>query len=201
MAIGRIPEPGTGIPESIIAAKGDLLTGTANDTPAVLSVGANGTTLVADSATATGLKWAAAAGGGKVLQVVSTTSSTASTNSTNTFADSNLSLSITPTLSTSKVLILTSQQYAKNPGNQYSGVRTQLVRGATQIAFISENTGYLNTDSYNVMTIAYHYLDSPATTSATTYKVRYCNSQNSASVGVSANGTEVATIILMEIGA
>jgi hypothetical protein len=64
MAIGRIPEPGTGIPESIIAAKGDLLTGTANDTPAVLTVGANGTTLVADSSTATGLKWEAAAGGG-----------------------------------------------------------------------------------------------------------------------------------------
>lgn len=63
MAIGRIPEPGTGIPESIIAAKGDILTGTANDTPAVLSVGTNGHTLVADSSTATGLKWAAPAGG------------------------------------------------------------------------------------------------------------------------------------------
>ena len=57
MAIGRIPEPGTGIPESIIAAKGDLLTGTANDTPAVLTVGANGTTLVADSAATTGLNY------------------------------------------------------------------------------------------------------------------------------------------------
>jgi hypothetical protein len=62
MAIGRIPEPGTGIPESIIAAKGDILTGTANDTPAVLSVGTNGHTLVADSAEATGLKWAAPSG-------------------------------------------------------------------------------------------------------------------------------------------
>ncbi len=62
MAIGRIPEPGTGIPESIIAAKGDIITGTANDTPAVLSVGTNGHTLVADSAEATGLKWAAPAG-------------------------------------------------------------------------------------------------------------------------------------------
>ena len=59
MAIGRIPEPGTGIPESIIAAKGDILTGTANDTPAVLSVGTNTYTLVADSSQATGLKWAA----------------------------------------------------------------------------------------------------------------------------------------------
>ena len=72
MAIGRIPEPGTGIPESIIAAKGDLLTGTANDTPAVLTVGANGTTLVADSAEATGLKWAAPGGAG-ALTLISTT--------------------------------------------------------------------------------------------------------------------------------
>jgi hypothetical protein len=64
MAIGRIPEPGTGIPESIIAAKGDILTGTANDTPAVLSVGTNGHTLVANSSTATGLEWQAASSGG-----------------------------------------------------------------------------------------------------------------------------------------
>jgi hypothetical protein len=59
MAIGRIPEPGTGIPESIIAAKGDLIVGTANDTPGILSVGTNGHTLVADSGEATGLKYAA----------------------------------------------------------------------------------------------------------------------------------------------
>jgi hypothetical protein len=67
MAIGRIPEPGTGIPESIIAAKGDILVGTANDTPAVLSVGTDTYTLVADSAEATGLKWQAASSGGMTL--------------------------------------------------------------------------------------------------------------------------------------
>jgi hypothetical protein len=85
MAIGRIPEPGTGIPESIIAAKGDILTGTANDTPAVLSVGTNGHTLVADSATATGLAWAAPAASGFVgcrasfnsSQTIATATSTA----------------------------------------------------------------------------------------------------------------------------
>jgi hypothetical protein len=59
MAIGRIPEPGTGIPESIIAAKGDILTGTANDTPAVLTVGTDETRLVADSGETTGLKYVA----------------------------------------------------------------------------------------------------------------------------------------------
>jgi hypothetical protein len=76
MAIGRIPEPGTGIPESIIAAKGDLLTGTANDTPAVLSVGTNGHTLVADSVEATGLKWVAPAGGSPFASDISVNSIT-----------------------------------------------------------------------------------------------------------------------------
>ena len=58
MAIGRIPEPGTGIPESIVDAKGDIVTATAADTPARLAVGTNNQTLIADSAQATGLKYA-----------------------------------------------------------------------------------------------------------------------------------------------
>jgi hypothetical protein len=78
MAIGRIPEPGTGIPESIIAAKGDLLTGTANDTPAVLTVGANGTTLVADSSESTGLKWQTPATPSSGANFISRTSFSAS---------------------------------------------------------------------------------------------------------------------------
>jgi hypothetical protein len=47
------------IQNAIVDAKGDLIAATANDTPARLAVGANGTTLVADSTAATGLKWAA----------------------------------------------------------------------------------------------------------------------------------------------
>jgi len=49
-------------PKSLVDAKGDLIAATANDTPARLAVGNNGETLVADSSTATGLKWAAPAG-------------------------------------------------------------------------------------------------------------------------------------------
>jgi hypothetical protein len=59
MAIGRIPEPGTGIPESIVDAKGDIVTATAADTPARLAVGTNEHRLVADSGEATGLKYVA----------------------------------------------------------------------------------------------------------------------------------------------
>jgi hypothetical protein len=49
----------TMIPETIFAAKGDLLGASANDTPAVLTVGANGETLVADSSATTGLRYSA----------------------------------------------------------------------------------------------------------------------------------------------
>ena len=47
------------IQNTIVDAKADLITATAADTPARLAVGANGTVLTADSAEATGLKWAA----------------------------------------------------------------------------------------------------------------------------------------------
>ncbi len=57
MTVGRIPSVEGGIQPTIFDAKGDLLTATANDTPARLAVGANNTVLIADSAEATGLKW------------------------------------------------------------------------------------------------------------------------------------------------
>ena len=57
MTIGRIPSVEGGIQPTIVDAKGDILTATAADTPAVLAVGNNGDTLVADSAATTGLRW------------------------------------------------------------------------------------------------------------------------------------------------
>ena len=58
---------GAAIAKATIDAKGDLIAGTADNTVARLAVGANGTTLVADSSTATGLKWDTPASGGLTL--------------------------------------------------------------------------------------------------------------------------------------
>jgi hypothetical protein len=64
MTVGRLPSIEGGIQPTIVDAKGDLIAAVAADTPARLAVGANNTVLTADSSTATGLKWAAPAGGG-----------------------------------------------------------------------------------------------------------------------------------------
>ena len=45
------------IGKTLVDAKGDIVTASASDTPAILSKGADGTILVADSSTSTGLAW------------------------------------------------------------------------------------------------------------------------------------------------
>jgi hypothetical protein len=57
MTVGRIPVIEGGIQPTIFDAKGDLLTASANDTPARLAVGANDLLLTAASGEATGLKY------------------------------------------------------------------------------------------------------------------------------------------------
>jgi hypothetical protein len=65
---------GSAINPTIVDAKGDIIAATAADTVARLAVGANDTVLTADSSTATGLKWAAPAGGaGNMAQIATGT--------------------------------------------------------------------------------------------------------------------------------
>lgn len=60
------------IQNTIVDAKGDIITATAADTPARLAVGTNGHYLQADSTTATGLKWAAVSAPSQSFELITT---------------------------------------------------------------------------------------------------------------------------------
>lgn len=192
---------------SPLTTKGDLYTYSTTD--ARLGVGTNGQILTADSTAATGIKWATPAGGGKVLQVVQATSTTATTvTSTTTYGDLGLSVSITPSSATSKVLILVSQNiYGYRTSANNTGYAVQIVRDSTAVWTPSTGnymSGYIlvggapsgTTAVYNTLNMS--YLDSPATTSAITYKT-----QGRASGGgvVGQESSNSSSIIVMEIAA
>ena len=198
------------IQNAIVDAKGDIITATAADTPARLAVGTNGHVLTADSTTATGLKWAAAAAGGKVLQVIQGTTSTSTTVASTTFTDTTLSATITPTATTSKILVFINQESYISRGNVSAAMGLKLVRGATDIFNMGVNKyetfslavspSITNLTGRNYVTGI--YLDSPSTTSATTYKTQGAAADTSSSGLVTfQESSSTSTITLMEIGA
>jgi len=200
MTVGRIPSVEGGIQPTLLTAKGDLISATAASTVARLAVGSDAQILVADSTASTGLKWATPSGGGKVLQVVSATTSTQTTNNTSTYADTTLTATITPTLNTSKILVMVSQNGCTKFSSDTAN-RVKLSRGATEIAYISHSAGETSSTAYvGIGSISINYYDSPATTSATTYKTQFMSLSNAAGVRVQ-DGNSLSTITLLEIGA
>ena len=140
------------------------------------------------------------AGVGKVLQVVNANYSTAVSNSTLTYADTGLTASITPTSTSSKILVFVNQADVIKSINDTS-CRIQLQRNGAlivQFALFAAGTG---TTAINVNSgVSTTYLDSPATTSSVTYKTQFASTGNNASVSVQF-GNSTSTITLMEIAA
>ena len=191
------------IQNAIVDAKGDLIAATAADTPARLAVGTNGQVLTADSTAATGLKWATAGGGGKILQTVFGSSVNLVNNTTSTYVTTGATATITPSAATSKIIILASINGLYWDSGTTS-LDFKLVRGATAIAAITRvQEGMANATSTS--SVNFTYQDSPSTTSATTYDVTYATTTPTgrARVGHPATGAtnSIQSMILMEVGA
>jgi len=183
------------IQNAIVDAKGDLIAATANDTPARLAVGANGETLVADSSTATGLKWAAASG--KVVQAITARTVTSYTNSTTTPSNT-LTLAITPSAATSKILFFsTASILTAVSGNSVGASRPFNTTSSAAGDYLQQQHG--TTAGNFVFPTTHIWLDSPASTSAQTYTMQIAKGSGSAG-DVSTGGNEIV-IILVEIGA
>ena len=184
---------------SPLTTKGDLYGFSTVD--ARIPIGANNTVLTADSSESLGLKWATPAGGGKVLQVVQQVYTTQTDTSSSTFSDTGITLNITPSSASSKVLaIVAVNGCLKTEGNTSNALSLRLMRGATELT-LTEDNGFSNSALYLYMgTLGMVYLDSPSTTSATTYKVQFRNPCGASLVRINASASK-STITLMEIGA
>jgi len=139
------------------------------------------------------------AGVGKVLQVVQGTYNTNGSTTSTSYVDTGLNASITPSSSSSKVLVLVSQSAFAAGASQGQATLLNIVRGSTQIwetldqAFQTYDQGGSGVEIGGYASM--HYLDSPATTSSTTYKTQIKRS------GGSESRWRSGTIILMEIAA
>lgn len=222
--IGR--KTSTGVPESLTlsevldfigsAASGDILYRGASSWQR-LPKGTDGQALILAAGVPS---WGTVGGGGKILQVVQAAQTAVvsfSSVSTNTFVDiSGMSVSITPSATSSKVLIFV----VAHVTSSIAGLcHVRLMRGSTAISVgdsagsrLQDSTGYRNdTEAFSLGSVSVNFLDSPATTSATTYKIQ-------GTLGASYNGTfylnrqqtddnadyslrPVSSIIAMEVGA
>jgi hypothetical protein len=166
--------------------------------------GTTGQILTKDSNDDHDFSWQSPAGAGKVLQVVMASTTTIATNTTSTQADTGLTASITPSSATSKVLVLVTENGVRRKGNTTNaGVTIRLQRNGSNIALMSRYALYDQVSyvqSYGE-TIAINYLDTPNTTSSTTYKTQFSNGiGNNDGVELRDNG-EMSTMILLEIAA
>jgi hypothetical protein len=124
--------------------------------------------------------WGTVSSTPRIAQVVKAGTTSLTTAGTGYTDVSGLSVTITPTLSTSKILIACSfGMTASNGGaNIYWFGVAQLLRGSTSLQAIPAGGYYpigggVNTAIY--VPTSFNYLDSPATTSATTYKIQAAN--------------------------
>jgi hypothetical protein len=138
---------------------------------------------------------------GRVLQVVTATYSTEVSTTSSSWTATGLSASITPTSSSSKILILFNTQVQ----HLYTTiVPLTIFRGTisgTNLGGSTYGFGYLyNTGVGLGGTISGNYLDSPATTSAQQYTLAYASTNNSQIVYANVSGTR-SSITLLEIAA
>jgi len=168
-----------------------------NESSDTITIGASGDTIsipsgatIANSGTATGF--------GKLLQVVNAKTNTQfNTTSTSLVAVTNLSAAITPSATSSKILIMVN--FTGTNATAGKTTNTTIYRGSTNLAMQSSTgiMGLFSNEASEYKGYSYHYLDTPSSTSALTYQV-YAMTDSGGTAQLMVNGN-TASITLMEI--
>ena len=115
-----------------------------------------------------------------------------------TFVDTGLSVDITLSSTSSKVLICVTEAVGSS-GNDF--IATHLYRNSTAIGNYHQYTPRSATGADLIQHGSYHYLDSPASISTLTYSVKFCNgtSSNACYHGGRSGAPSFCMIVVMEI--
>lgn len=188
---------------SAVASKADLASPTFTGVPAVptATAGSN-TTQIANTAYVKNALDNLT--GSKIVQIVQSQNGTYSATSATAFVATGHTATITPTSTSSKILVLvTGFMWQTNiyafSGNVYSTIYrggTNLAGGTAGFTMTNVNTAASPGGASVYGSVAFSFLDSPATTSSQTYQV-YIKAEGGANAAWDGNG--VASIILMEI--
>ena len=135
---------------------------------------------------------------GKIAQVqYVTTETTTTTNSTSYVDATNLTLNITPTAATSKILCIANCSQLLANAADLSAITVAIIRGTTNIYDTINHLYQTNDDQVNG-NLTLTTVDEPDTTSATTYKIQIRNRESN-NVQLNAGGDSNSSITLMEI--
>ena len=197
---GNLTTAAGGIATASLADDAVTLAKMADDAVGVAQLSATGT--ASSSTFLRGDNSWAAAGGGKMLQVVSATSTTQTDTTSTSYADcTGITAAITPAATGSKVLVLISVNVTATGSDavgEFKIVRT-IGASATDL-FVFSQVNHLEHENAN------HFLqqlDSPSTTSAATYKLQFFRTDQSGTLTVNRNdGSDIArsVITLIEVG-
>jgi hypothetical protein len=141
---------------------------------------------------------------GSVLQVVQGTVDAQAVLSSTSFVDTGVTATITPSSTTSKILVITQHGWTHyQTGNVVTTFYLNVLRGSTSIGSKAGTQGGAASSTnyfYGALDGTLNILDSPATTSAVTYKtqVRSGSTANNVEMKIS-NGSGLSSITLMEI--
>jgi len=140
---------------------------------------------------------------GHIVQVVNASTTTKVDMSSVNHVDTGLTATITPKFATSKILVLVHQNGLHKHNNQANNdITIYLKRGSSTISIFANFLGFTQSamNLYSA-TASTSYLDSPSTTSATTYKTTFANPDGGGASGTVTvqEASAESTITLMEV--
>ncbi|MDC3267988.1 hypothetical protein OAU35_00240 [bacterium] len=134
---------------------------------------------------------------GKVLQVKYDAHTAVASTTSSSYQDIPLSVSITPSSSSNKILCFVNLASIATSTSSTSAISVRILRDSTEVA-VTNNFGFGQTSGANYFTLGLHKEDSPSSTSALTYKVQFKNRESNTVTINSYNGNN-STLTVMEI--